>query len=461
MGDNARSSLGEPDSCGLGPGRTHAKGVGGCACYAPLLTSWRLFLRPGQVWNAAVADAPAPSPRAPAYSGGWAAGSAGGLSGGMWGGAATAGQQAAGSMASPSLPFPAGYFGSAGGMMDGASAMGAPGLMFLPMLQPQGWQAGAPQQFGLHAFAQQAHMQSPLHSPAKQEPLYAAPSAFQPPTAPASQQPSAQPAGGLRPIRTRATAATAAGQSGSAGGGGAGGSMPPPPPVPPAGGTGLDLAELLSPLAASLLSPLGLNGSPAGESEGEASWHKRACVAACRSPTPSRPIRPLPCACASAQTRANQISLHPSALQPHCVICCRLEGLSPEPAVHRPAGTPAVQHAGRWAGTELMGWASGCRPRLAMQLAACCATHCRVGVHGRFAAAAAVRLCMPRLNLALSTRASTLCVRLPYRLRRQRPAERPAEPHQHRQRPRRSRRRRRPRPPPPSNRGHGRHSRQR
>lgn len=201
---------------------------------------------------------------AAAYGGSWAAGTAG-----MWGGGAAAGQP-------NSLPFPAGFYGAPNGMMAGVPPIDASSLMFLPLLQPQVLPAGMQPQFGMAAFGQMqgqmqhAHMsQSPLPSPARQEPLYAAASAFQPPIPPGAQQPAARPA--LRPIRTRAAAST--GQGGAASGTGACGSMPPPPPVAPAagtsgtalGGAGLDLAELLSPLAASLLSPLGLNGSPAGE----------------------------------------------------------------------------------------------------------------------------------------------------------------------------------------------------
>lgn len=207
----------------------------------------------------------------------------------MWGGGAAAGQP-------NSLPFPAGFYGSPNGMMAGPPPMDARSLLFLPLLQPPGLPAGMQPQFGMPAFGQgqmqQAHVsQSSLPSPVRQEPLYAAASAFQPPALPGAQQPAAQPA--LRPIRTRAAASTgAAGQGGAASGTGASGSMPPPPAVAPAagtsgtalGGAGLDLAELLSPLAASLLSPLGLNGSPAGE------------LAVSAVAAPSCPLSPTPCA---------------------------------------------------------------------------------------------------------------------------------------------------------------------
>ncbi len=346
----------------------------------------------------------------------------------MWGGGVAAGQQ-------NSPLFPPAFFGPPSGMMAGMPSIEASGLMFLPLLQQQALASGMAQQFGLRAFAQQAQIQSPLPSPVqpvKQEPLYSAPSAFQPATSPGAQQPAAQPA--LRPIRTRA-AASATAQGGSGTSAGASGSMPPPPPVNlagafgnAAGGAGMDLAELLSPLAASLLSPLGLNGSPASE---------QLAVGCCSAVHATRAD--------DYQSMQGRLTLHFSCPFP------RLEGFSPEPPVHRPAGAPAVQQPGRWAGT--------CRPRSA-QAAAGCLRDRRAGLpHACAPSPMAGALASNLWGCVVHPSHQCKLPPVPCRLRRQRPAERPAEPS--------NRRRRfwrkwlRSRPPPPRNRGHGGHSGQR
>lgn len=197
---------------------------------------------------------------APSAQGGSWAGGAGVAAGGMWGGSGATAFAAPAGLASAGLPFPSTYLPSS----MGAGMAGAPGAgsVFLPLLQTQALGAGMQQQFGFSLTPQQPALQ-PLVQQVKQE-QQCAPSAFQPPQPGAAPQSAAQPT--LRPIRTRAAAAVAA-APGQGSGSGDSGSMAPSVPAggSGSGGPGLDLAGfLLSPLAASLLSPLGLNGSPAG-----------------------------------------------------------------------------------------------------------------------------------------------------------------------------------------------------
>ena len=259
------------------------------------------------------ADPPASLQQMAAFGGppAWGRSRAGstGMPSSMWGGSGA--PAFAAGLASPGAQLPAPYLPSS----FGAGMAGAPGgsSVFLSLLQPQALGAGMQQQFGFSLSLQ------PELQQVKQEQQFA-PSAFHPPQPIATQQPAAQLA--LRPIRTRAAAAaaTVAGQASS---GATGGAAPPAPAGGSgsgSGGPGLDLAGfLLSPLAASLLSPLGLNGSPAGEQ-----------VLGMARVQLSRDSRP---ACMPTEV--------------HFCPPRRLEGLAPEPPVHRPAGAPAVQRPGR------------------------------------------------------------------------------------------------------------------
>lgn len=169
---------------------------------------------------------------------------------------------------------------------SGMSGLGGQtGSLFLPLLQPLPLGQGMQQQFGITLSLQPSGLQ-PYPS-----------SAFQPDDGEAPQ-PAAAAAGGPRlpAIRTRAAAAAAAAAHHNHQQGGSGGAD--------VSGLPADLAELLSPLAASLLSPLGLNGSPSGELPpaapvGELRAHQisAAAPALCCSqlPTQQRPLaHPLP-----------------------------------------------------------------------------------------------------------------------------------------------------------------------
>lgn len=149
---------------------------------------------------------------------------------------------------SGSAGFPMSLGGTAAGLMAGCSGYGGSSDLFLPLMQAMQLPLGMQQQFVMNLALENPWLQQQQYT--AQAPQATAPAAAMPPPR-------------LPAIRTRnAAASLAATAAANAAGAGFSGSSTP---ASAASGGSFDLSGILSPLAASLLSPLGLSGTPRGE----------------------------------------------------------------------------------------------------------------------------------------------------------------------------------------------------